>query len=42
MKIVVSILILFIVGVFAYIYSWDIPAPKKEVKKDINILDFKK
>ena len=42
MKIIISIIFLFIVGVFTYIYTWDIPVPEKEVKKEINILDFKK
>ena len=42
MKIIISIIILFILGIFAYIYSWDIPVPEKEIKKEINILDFKK
>ena len=35
-------IVLFIVGIFTYIYTWDIPVPEKEVKKDINILDLKK
>ncbi len=42
MKIIISIIILFIFGIFAYIYTWDIPVPEKEIKKEINILDFKK
>ncbi len=42
MKIIISIIILFILGIFAYIYTWDIPVPEKEIKKEINILDFKK
>ena len=42
MKIIISIIFLFIVGIFTYIYKWDIPVPEKEVKKEINILDFKK
>ena len=42
MKIIISIMILFILGVFAFIYTWDIPVPEKEIKKEINILDFKK
>ena len=42
MKIIISIIILFILSVFTYIYTWDIPVPEKEVKKEINILDFKK
>lgn len=42
MKIIISIFILFVLGTFTYIYTWDIPAPKKEIKKNINILDFKK
>ena len=42
MKILISIFIFFALGIFIYIYTWDIPAPKKEVKKEINILDFKK
>ena len=42
MKMIVSIIILFILGIFTFIYTWDIPVPEKEVKKEINILDFKK
>ena len=42
MKIIISIIILFFLGAFTYIYTWDVPAPEKEVKKEINILDFKK
>ena len=42
MKIIISIIILIILGIFTYFYSWDIPVPEKEVKKEINILDFKK
>jgi|TARA_A100001035_G_C27606588_1_gene419001 hypothetical protein len=42
MKIIISMIVLFIVGIFTYIYTWDIPVPEKEVKKDINILDLKK
>ena len=42
MKIIISIIILFISGFFAFIYTWDIPVPKKEVNKEINILDYKK
>ena len=42
MKIIISIIILFIVGFFTYIYTWDIPVPEKEIKKEINILDLKK
>ncbi len=42
MKILISIIFLFIVGILTYIYTWDIPVPEKEVKKDINILDLKK
>ena len=42
MKIIISAIFLFIFGIFIYIYTWDIPVPEKEVKKEINILDFKK
>ena len=42
MKILISTIILFILGTFVYIYTWDIPVPEKEIKKEINILDFKK
>ncbi len=42
MKIIISIITLFILCIFTYIYTWDIPVPEKEVKKEINILDFKK
>ena len=42
MKITFSIIFLFIAGVFTFIYTWDIPVPEKEVKKEINIIDFKK
>jgi len=42
MKIIISIIILFIIGIFTYIYTWDIPVPEKEVKKEINILNHKK
>ncbi len=42
MKIIISLIILFFLGIFMYIYNWDVPAPKKEVKKEINILDYKK
>ena len=42
MKIIISILFLFVLGIFTYIYTWDIPVPEKKVKKDIDILDFKK
>jgi len=42
MKIIISIFFLFIVGFFIYIYTWDIPVPEKEIKKEIDILDFKK
>jgi len=42
MKILISIIALFILGTFTYIYTWDIPVPEKEIKKEINILDFKK
>ena len=42
MKIIISIIFLFIVGIFTYIHTWDIPVPEKEVKKEINILDLKK
>ena len=42
MKIIISIIFLFIVGFLTYIYTWDIPVPEKEIKKEINILDFKK
>ena len=42
MKILISIIFLFIAGIFTYIYTWDIPVPEKEVKKEINILNIKK
>ena len=42
MKVIISSVFLFIAGIFTYIYTWDIPVPEKEVKKNINILDFKK
>ena len=42
MKILISMISLFVVGFFIYIYTWDIPVPEKEVKNEINILDFKK
>ena len=42
MKVIFSTIFLFFIGVFTYIYTWDIPVPEKEIKKDINILDFKK
>ena len=42
MKIIISIFVLFIIGFFIYIYTWDIPVPEKEIKKEINILDLKK
>ena len=42
MKIIISITILSFFGFFIYIYNWDMPAPEKEVKKQINILNFKK
>ena len=42
MKIIISIIFLFVVGVFTYVYTWDIPVPEKEIKKEINILDLKK
>ena len=42
MKIIISMIVLFIVGIFTYIYTWDIPVPEKEIKKEINILDLKK
>jgi len=38
MKIIIPIISLFILGVFTYIFTWDIPVPEKEVKKEINIL----
>ena len=41
MKIIISIIILFFLGAFTYIYTWDVPAPEKEVKKEINILDLR-
>ncbi len=34
-------ILLLILGIFTYIYTWDIPVPEKEVKKEINILNFK-
>ena len=42
MKIIISIIFLLFAGIFIYIYTWDIPVPEKKVKKEINILDFKK
>ncbi len=42
MKIIISIVFLFSLGIFTYVYTWDIPAPEKKLKKEINILDFKK
>lgn len=42
MKIIISITLLISLCFFIYIYNWDVPAPEKEVKKEINILDFKK
>ena len=42
MKIIISIIFLFIAGFITYTYTWDIPVPEKEVKKEINILDLKK
>ena len=42
MKIIISIIFLFIVGIFTYIYTWDIPVPEKEIKKEIDILNLKK
>ena len=42
MKIIISIILVFIVAIFTYIYTWDIPVPEKEVKKEIKILDLKK
>ena len=41
MKIIISITILFFLGIFTYIYTWDVPAPKKQIKKEINILNLK-
>tara|TARA_B100000575_G_C22508188_1_gene331571 strand:- start:280 stop:408 length:129 start_codon:yes stop_codon:yes gene_type:complete len=42
MKIIISIIFLFILGILTYIYTWDIPVPEKEIKKEINILNLKK
>ena len=42
MKAIILILSIFLFSLIFYIYTWEIPAPKKEVKKEINILDFKK
>ena len=42
MKIIISIVFLFFFGMFTFIYTWDIPVPEKEIKKEINILDLKK
>ncbi len=42
MKIIISIIFLFILGIVTYIYTWDIPVPEKEVEKEINILDLNK
>ena len=42
MKIIISIIFFFVVGIFTYVYTWDIPVPEKEVKKEINILELKK
>ena len=42
MKIIISLILLSTVGIFTYIYTWDIPVPEKEVKKEIDVLDFKK
>ena len=42
MKIIIPIIFLFVASVFTYIYTWDIPVPEKEVKKEINILNLKK
>ena len=42
MKIIILTTLLIFLGLFTYIYNWDVPAPEKEVKKEINILDFKK
>ena len=42
MKIIISIILIFILGTFTYIYTWDIPVPEKKVKKEINILDLNK
>ena len=41
MKIIILTTLLIFLGFFAYIYNWDVTAPEKEVKKEINILDFK-
>ena len=42
MKIIISITLLIFLGFLTYTYNWDVPAPEKKVKKEINILDFKK
>ena len=42
MKIIISIIFLFILGILTYIYTWDIPVPEKEIKKEIDILNLKK
>ena len=42
MKIIISVFFLFVAGIFTFIYTWDIPVPETEVKKEINILDLMK
>ena len=42
MKILILVLSSFLFATFIFIYTWDIPVPEKVLKKEINILDFKK
>lgn len=41
MKYLLLLIFVFLVGLILVAYSWDIPAPTKEIQKNINILDFK-
>ena len=41
MKIIISMIFLFIAGFLIYIYTWDIPVPEKEVNKEIKIMNHK-
>ena len=41
MKYILLLIIIFLVGLIIIAYSWDIPAPTRQIQKNINILEFK-
>ena len=41
MKYLLLLILVFLFGLAIVAYSWDIPAPIREIQKNIDILEFK-